>query len=182
MEEYALVVEYMPTGPSSASRKEAVVQLVGTRFFTLLEATLKPDAIVIIGQKVYVGKENRVEIDRIKGRIQYNSLTTSAKDILSKILRKIVEESESHFIEFVNKAKPISIRVHTLDLLPGIGRKSMESLLDEREKKPFESFQDLRTRVPSITDPLSLFANRIIHELRGEEKHFLFTKPFAEHI
>lgn len=176
-----MVVEYMPTGHATGLRREAVVQLVGTKFFTLLEATLKPDINVAVGQKVYVGKDNRPEVDRIKGRIKYENLTTGAKDMLSKALKAIIEESESHFIEFINKARPITIRVHSLDFLPGVGKKTMEILLSEREKKPFETFQDLKARVPSLTDPANVFVNRILMELEGHEKHYLFTKPFAEH-
>jgi len=33
-----------------------MVQLLGTRFFTLLEATITQDAAIVLGQKVYVGK------------------------------------------------------------------------------------------------------------------------------
>jgi putative nucleotide binding protein len=181
MEDYAIVLEYMPTGRPTDSRREPLVQLVGTKYFTLLEATLKQNVTVVVGQKVYVGKDNRAEIERIKGRIKYEDLTTSAKEILPKILKRIVEESESYFIDFLNKAKPITIRVHTLDFLPGIGKKSLEVLLEERDKKPFESFQDLKTRVPTLQDPTSLFVNRILNELQGHEKHFLFTKPFSPH-
>jgi len=180
MEDYAVVIEYLPTGHAGSSGQEAVVQLVGTKFFTLLEATLMAGANVVIGQKVYVGKDNRVEIERIKGRIKYEDLTTSAKEVLPQILKAIIEESEPRFVDFINKAKPITVRVHSLDFLPGIGKKTMESLLAEREKKPFESFQDIKTRVHNLPDPTVIFINRILQELEGVEKHFLFTKPFSE--
>lgn len=180
MEDYALVVEYLPTGHAGSSGRDTVVQLVGTKFFTLLEATLKPSTNAVLCQKLYVGKDNRIEIDRIKGRIKYCDLTTSAKEVLPKVLKNIIEESEPRFVDFINKAKPITIRVHSLDFLPGIGKKTMESLLTEREKKLFESFQDIKTRVHNLPDPVIVFVNRILHELEGFEKHFLFTKPFSE--
>jgi putative nucleotide binding protein len=177
MEDYAWVIEYLPLGHASQIKKEPIVQLLGTKFFTLLEATVKPNVNIMLGQKVYVGKEGRQEIDHIKGRITYDKLTNAAKEALPNILRKAVEEREADFINFLNNAKPISIRVHTLDLLPGIGKKNMEALLREREKAKFQSFEDLRKRVPSLIDPIGIFANRILSELEGKERQYLFAKP-----
>ena len=78
---------------------------------------------------------------------------------------------------FINNSKPISIRVHTLDLMPGIGKKNMEAILKERDLKPFESLADVHKRISSIADPIGIFVNRIISELEGKEKYYLFTKP-----
>ncbi len=177
MEDYAWVIEYLPAGHADALRKEPVVQLLGTRFFTLLEATVGPNATIVMGQKVYVGKEGRKEITHIKGRIKYEQLTNGAKEFLPTMIKKAIQEREADFIAFINTAKPISIRVHTLDLLPGIGKKNMEALLREREAKPFESFTDVHTRVPSLADPIGVFVHRILSELEGKEKYYLFTKP-----
>jgi putative nucleotide binding protein len=177
MEDYAWVVEYLPSGHAAALKREPLVQLLGTQFFTLLEASIQPEASIVIGQKVCVGREGREEISHIKGRITYEDLTNGAKEFLPNIVKKAVEEREKDFINFLNKAKPISIRVHTLDLLPGIGKKTMESLLAEREKKEFENFEDLKTRVSSLSDPIGVFTLRILNELEGKEKYYLFTKP-----
>ena len=177
MEDYAWVVEYLSAGRADAIRKEPMVQLVGTRFFTLLEATVTPSANIVMGQKVYVGKEGRTDISHIKGRIGYNDLTNGAREFLPAMIKKAVGERESDFVNFINNAKPISIRVHTLDLLPGIGKKNMEAILKEREAKPFESMADLHKRVPSLADPTGVFVQRILSELEGKEKYYLFTKP-----
>jgi putative nucleotide binding protein len=177
MEDYAWVIEYLPLGHAAAIKKEPMVQLIGTKFFTLLEASIKPDASIVLGQKVCVGKEGRDEVEHIKGRITHDDLTSGAKEFLPNIVKKAVGEREKDFIDFLNKAKPISIRVHTLDLLPGIGKKTMESVLAEREKNEFESFEDLKKRVPSMSDPVGIFALRILSELEGKEKYYLFTKP-----
>lgn len=177
MEEYAYVLEYLPAGRSSDPRKEPIVQLLGCRFFTLLEATVKPEASLVVGRKVYVGKDDREEVNRIKRKISFNELTTSAKDFVQTILRTLIEEREPEFVMFLNKARPISIRVHTLDLLPGIGKRHMTLITKEREKKPFESFEDIKKRVPGV-DPVSIFANRILSELKEEERHYLFVTGF----
>ena len=177
MEDFAWVIEYLPTGHSSAIRVEPMVQVIGTRFFTMLEATVKPEASIVLGQKLYVGKDERKEVSHIKGRITYHELTNGAREFLPTLLVKAVNEREADFVNFINNSKPISIRVHTLDLLPGVGKKNMEAILKEREVKPFESFADLHARVSSLSDPVGVFAHRIQSELEGKEKYFLFTKP-----
>lgn len=177
MEDFAWVIEYLPSGHAEALRREPAVQLLGARFFTLLEATVNPASSILLSQKVNVGKEGRTEIVHIKGRIGYEDLTNAAKDFLPSMLKKAVTEREAEFVSFINNARPISIRVHTLDLLPGIGKKTMEAILQEREKKPFESFAELHKRVPTLTDPVGVFVHRILSELQGQEKYYLFTKP-----
>lgn len=177
MEDYAWVVEYLARGRAAGSRQEPIVQLVGDQYFTLLEATAKPDANIAVGAKIFVGKGERAEVDRIKGRIGFNELTTAAKDMVPGVVRKIVEAREAIFVNFINKAGPISMRVHQLDLIPGIGKKNMELILKEREKKPFESFADLKARVPTIGDPVAVFVNRIISEMEGKERYYIFVKP-----
>lgn len=179
MEEYAWIIDYLPQGKAADSRKEPLVQLIGHNFFTLLEATVKPNATVGIGQKVYIGKEQRNEIERIKGKIRFSDLTQNAKDNLPMVLKSIILERESDFVSFVNKAAPISMRVHQLELLPGVGKKHLEMLLLEREKKQFENFADIKTRIPTIPDPATLFVHRILNELEGKEKHYIFLKPFS---
>lgn len=177
MEDDAWVIEYLSAGRADAIKKEPMVQLLGTRFFTILEATVNPTADIVLGQKVYVGKEGRNEIAHIKGRITYNELTNGAREFLPTMIKKAVLEREMDFVKFINNSRPISIRVHTLDLLPGIGKKNMEAILKEREAKPFESVADLHKRVPSLSDPTGVFVQRILSELEGKEKYYLFTKP-----
>ncbi|MBD3397704.1 DUF655 domain-containing protein [Candidatus Micrarchaeota archaeon] len=177
MEDYAWVVEYLPSGRAEDMRKEPLAQLVGHQFFTLLEASVKPNASVLVGTKIFVGKGEREEVDRIKRRITYNDLTNGAKEILPNVIKRIVDEREELFVNFLNKAGPISMRVHQLDLLPGIGKRNMEELIKEREKEPFKSFADIKERVSTVSDPAGVFVHRIISELEGKERYFLFTKP-----
>jgi putative nucleotide binding protein len=177
MEDYAWVIEYLPSGRADAIRKEPMIQLMGVQFFTLLEATIDPNAAIVMGTKVCVGKEGRNEVTHIKGRIKFEDLTHGAQEFLPSMLKKAVEERETDFVTFVNNSRPISIRVHTLDLLPGIGKKNMEAILKERETKPFESFKDIHARVPTLADPVGVFVHRIMSELEGKEKYYLFTKP-----
>ena len=48
-------------------------------------------------------------------------------------------------IEFFNKAAPLTTRMHQLELLPGLGKKHMWEIIEERKDKPFESsFPDFK--------------------------------------
>src|SRR4030042_6446662 len=98
MEEQAYVIEYLPAGRPADPRREPLVQLLGHKFFTLLEATIKPDATIVPGKKVYVGKDERAEVDRIKRKITYEELTNGAKKFLPVVLRKLVDEREAELV------------------------------------------------------------------------------------
>ncbi|MEM2962970.1 MAG: DUF655 domain-containing protein [Candidatus Anstonellales archaeon] len=177
MEEWAYVLDFMPQGMAASREAEPLAQVIGTKFFTLLEVILKPGVAVSIESKVYVGRDKRVEVDRIKRRIGVRELTNTAKTELHPVLKKIVQEREKDFVQFFNKCGPISIRLHQLELLPGVGKKHMEQILEERELRGFETFADIRNRVTLLSDPLNIIVTRIARELEGVEKYYLFVKP-----
>lgn len=179
MEEYGFVLDYLPLGRSDDIRREPTVYLVGENFFTLLEAVTKKDLEIAAGDRLYIGKDLslRKEIDRIKGRIEMPQLPMSGKNELKSVIRKIVVTREPDFVRFINRCGPITIRQHQLELLPGVGKKHLKEILDEREKKPFESFDDVLKRIPHMLNPADIISERIISELNGTERYYLFTRP-----
>ncbi|HII05054.1 MAG TPA: DUF655 domain-containing protein, partial [Nitrosopumilus sp.] len=94
---------------------------------------------------------------------------------LSDIVETIVTTNEAKFVEYLNNARPLTPRTHALELIPGIGKTYMKIMLEEREKKKFESFADLKDRV-GFKDPVKHISERIIHELSGESRLNLFVK------
>ncbi len=181
-EEYAYVLDFLPHGRPGVRvtgragyRAGALVQLVGEEFFTLLEALVKEGAVLKPHDRVYVGKEAREEITYIIGRIGYDELTAAAKMELPAVISRIVLNREKSFINFFNTARAITPRMHALELIPGIGKKYMWQVINEREKKPFESFEDLQKRT-EIPNPVKLITKRILEELSGESKYRLFTR------
>ena len=64
----------------------------------------------------------------------------------------------------------ITHRMHQFQLLSGVGKKHLVDILDERKKKLFESVDDLRTRVPQFPDPIKVIVERVIEELKDEQK------------
>jgi len=179
MEDYGWVVDFLPEGRASERLREPMAQLVGEKQFTLLEVTVKPDVRLNLGQRVYIGKDERGEIAQIKRRIEYNELTAAANNELPAVIRKIIETNAADYLAFFNKAGPISIRLHQLELVPGIGKKHMGQLLDERDTKPFADFADIQKRVTLMQDPVHLITQRIIEELSGDSKYYLFVRPPA---
>jgi putative nucleotide binding protein len=177
-EEHAYVLDFLPHGRAGTRpgyRAGATVQVIGEDFFTLLEAIAKEGLVLKPLDRVYVGKEKRDEITYIIGRVGFDELTGSAKMELPSVLEKIVLTRERWFVNFFNTAQAITPRMHSMELIPGIGKKYMWQIINERERKPFESFEDLKTRT-EIPDPAKLIAKRIIEELAGESKYRLFTR------
>jgi len=181
-EEYAYVLDFLPHGrpgihPSGRAgyRAGALVQLVGEEFFTLLEALVKEGVVLKPHDRVYVGKEAREEITYIIGRIGYDELTGAARMELPVVISKMVLNREKSFVDFFNTAHAITPRMHALELIPGIGKKYMWQVINERERKPFESFEDLQKRT-EIPNPVKLITKRILEELAGESKYRLFTR------
>ncbi|MFH1094724.1 MAG: DUF655 domain-containing protein [Candidatus Micrarchaeota archaeon] len=177
LEEYGWVIDFLPRGRSNERMPEPSAQLLGERYFTLFEVTIKPTVSIAFGQRIYLGKGERAEVDRIRKRIGYEDLSATSRNELNANLVKIVNAKEAEFINFFNKAGPLSVRLHQLELLHGIGKKHLAQILAARDAKPFENFEDLRARVPLLPDPVSLVAGRILEELSGKPQHYLFVRP-----
>ncbi len=179
LEEYGIVLDYLPTGKSFSVRSEPVVQIMGETRFTLLEAVPK-SADIKVGERLYIGKGERDKISLIKSRMLYSSLTEGSKNELPHAITNIIKNNEAKFVNFFNTASPINIRMHSLELLPGIGKKHLTSILDAREEKPFESFEDMTKRVQLLQDPIKLLTERILVELKGETRFYILTRPPAQ--
>jgi putative nucleotide binding protein len=181
-EEYAIVLDFLlhgrpgfrPTG-RAGYRAGALIQCVGEEFFTLLEALVKEGLMLKPNDRVYVGKEAREEVTYIIGRIGFDELTAAAKAELPSVISRIVLNREKWFVNFFNTARAITPRMHALELVPGIGKKYMWQLINERERRPFESFEDLQKRT-ELPNPVKLVTKRVMEELEGDSKYRLFTR------
>ena len=91
------------------------------------------------------------------------------------MLEKLIADQEQRFVSFFNNSQAITPRMHALELLPGIGKKSMWQIINAREKKPFTSFNDIVERT-SIGDPVKVISKRILDELGGGEKYRIFSR------
>ncbi len=174
-EENAVVLDFLQNGRPMSNIRTPLAQVMGRKHFVLLEVVPKEEVILQPYDEVYIGADKREKIHHIRAKINYGELTNTAKKIVDDIILKSVIEREAEFVEFFNKSRPVSIRLHSLELLPGIGKKHMIEILKERKIKPFESFEDLRNRVKLMPDPEKAVVKRILEELDGIDKYRLFV-------
>ncbi len=180
MDDYAYVLDYLKQGRASDHNfhKTPMVIIIGENEFKFLEAIPRDNAILTIGDRVYIGKDQakRDKISTVKRRIGFEELTASASSELPYTLENIVKTHKEKYLRFFNEAQPISPRMHSLELLPGLGNKTMWAIIDERQKKPFDSLENLSERV-KIHNPEKMIAARIAQELENKnEKYRLFVR------
>lgn len=182
MEDNAYILDYLPQGHPDRKtfKREPVAYGLGDMEFKLLELTPQDNAGLNVGEKVYIGKdlEQRDKILHVKRRVNFHDLTAAAQAELPFMIEEIIKMEEERFIRFFNEAQPITTRLHMLELLPGLGKKTMWHIIEERKKKPFASFDDLSSRVSTLHHPPEkLLAKRIIQEMEDtSQKYHLFIK------
>lgn len=173
-EEHALVLDYLPYGYPLDKKMMPLAQAIGVKNFTLLQLIPRRGVKLEVGEEVYIGEGKRDKIYYIQGRLNENKLTETTKSQLAEFIDKQIKEDEKKFLDFFNVAEAINTRLHQFELLPGFGKKHTESILEERNKKPFESFADLKDRVPNLPDPKKAVEKRMVEEITGREKYHLF--------
>ena len=129
-EEYARVIDFMLSGKSYSNRAEPIVQLLGEEWFTLLEAQPNESVTLNLGEKGYIGKEERDKIYLIKGRIGYDDRTQTERNELPTGVMQVIMENEKRVVDVFNKSGSLNIREHSLELLPGVGKKHLKSILE----------------------------------------------------
>lgn len=176
-EEKAIVLDFLEHGYpfEEGSMKTPIVQALGIEHLTILELIPKKGIKLQAYQEVYIGEGKRDEIHHIKGRIPISKLTATAKNELPLVVESVVTKEEQKFVEFFNKAQPLTMRMHQLELLPGLGKKHMWEILEARKAKLFDNFDDLKKRVKLLPDPKVVVIKRIMMELEGEQKYKVFV-------
>ena len=180
-EEHAIILDYLPHGYPMDRRplhlKTSIAQAIGKNSLVLLELVPKKEAFLQPHEEVYIGEGKRDKIHHIVSRITPDKLTETAKTELNFIIEEIVTNEQGRFVKFFNEAGPLNTRMHQLELLPGIGKRHMLAIIAAREEKLFENFEDVRNRVKLLPDPEKAVMKRILLELGGNEKHYLFVRP-----
>lgn len=146
-------------------------QIVGEECFTLMEFEMNRDSIINYLDRVYIGRGLRNKAIRFLRIIDYNILTYRARENIPKALEKIITLNEEKWVKFYNTAGPLSMRTHTLELLRSIGKKRVFKIIEERQRKEFESFKDIYDRVG--IDPVKALVNRILEEMTEEQHYYI---------
>ncbi len=176
-EEYAYVLDFNPRGKSTTvrGREGIIITAIGEDRLTLLEILGVPNSTFEVAEKIYIGKEGRTKVLSVLGKMEYEKISDSAKSELPAVVDKIVTTNEKRFVDYLNNAQPLTPRIHALELIPGIGKTYMKVMLEERDKKKFDSFEELQERV-GLKEPIKHISQRILEEVTGETRMNLFVK------
>ncbi|MFB6250708.1 MAG: DUF655 domain-containing protein [Halobellus sp.] len=170
---YAVILDYLQHGRADDDRprhrKSPLGYALGERDFRLFEVTFAEDADVSIGDRVVIGPTGaRDVVDGFK-EVGYDDVSNTANAELEYAVEEIIDTDEKRFVDFYNDAQPITLRLHQLNLLPGIGKKLRNNILDQRKRGPFESFEDLEDRISGLHNPREVLVERIMEELRDDD-------------
>ena len=169
----AVLLDVLPTGRPDDDRpqhrKQPVAYGLGVDEFRVYELTLAESAEPSVGDRIdldggLVGRYREVDLADV---------TRNADAELEYAVEAIVDADERRFVDFFNDAQPISLRLHMLNLLPGIGDKLRDNVLDQRKRHgPFESFEDLSERVDGLHSPREVITDRIMAEIREDDHKY----------
>jgi putative nucleotide binding protein len=179
-ENYAYVLDVYEADTSFTHKRlrGTIAQLLGEEHFILLESIVKPEAVVKTLDRVYIGPGPRNVISAILRKIEMEDLTPIAKAELERALEKNMLLNEERWVAYINRMGPLTKKLHSLELLPGVGKKTMWDIIGEREKRPFQGFRDIYQRVG--LDIVKLMAKRVVEEMEGGQKYYIFIKPPEE--
>ncbi|WP_132058431.1 DUF655 domain-containing protein [Halorussus amylolyticus] len=179
----AVVLDYLPNGRPDDDRpqyqKQPIAYAIGVEEFRLFEVTLEEDVSLTITDRFDADRSSDL-VSRVR-ELDYEDLSSAAQPELEHAIRAIVEADERRFVDFYNDAQPITLRLHQLNLLPGIGKKLRNNILEERKRGPFESFEELEERVSGLHNPKEVLVERILEELREDDlKYRTFVRREAQ--
>jgi len=177
-EEFVRVLDFVRSGvPRKSWRRESMpyAQCIGEDFFALLEVAIVKGIDLGIGARIYVGEGPKKEASSVLGRIDYGSLSQTAKDNLPTVLEQMVLNNQDKYIGLVNSMGLLTPRLHAFELLSGIGRSTTRRIIEERERGPFASFDDFAKRT-KVTNLAKVIVERIVDEISTEQRYRLFVR------
>ena len=178
-ETHAYVLSVVPPKEflrDSRPRGDTVIQGIGETNFTLLEMIPQRGVMLHPQEHVSIERNAKSKIDHVRRRIFYEDLVPESVTELPLVIEMVVTKHEHRYVQFFNEAAPITTRMHSLQLLPGIGQTLMWAILEERKREPFKNFEDIAART-KLQNPKKVMTARIIDELREDVKRWLFVRP-----
>ncbi|ERG98389.1 MAG: putative RNA-binding protein [Haloquadratum sp. J07HQX50] len=179
---HAIILDHIPHGQTNPDRprsqQEPIAYGIEEEDFRLYQLTFETDADVSIGDRVVIGPtEARKAVDGFR-QVGYDALSTTGQNELKYAVEEIIQSDEDRFVSFYNEAQPITLRLHQLNLLPGIGKKLRNDILDQRKRGPFSSFSEIEQRITGLHNPAEILAERILEEIRENDlKYNVFVAP-----
>ena len=66
------------------------------------------------------------------------------------------------------------MRYHSLELIPGLGKKTMNLIVNNR---PYTTFKEMEEKIPNFRNPEKYISQRIENEIREtDQKYRLFVR------
>jgi len=176
-EEYAYVLDFSHHSKSQMirGREGPILQAMGEERLPLLEVLALSRVEFQVGERIYIGKEGRTKVVSVLGKLTYEDLSSDAKGELESIAELVVKNNEDRYIDIFNSLHPVTPRLHSLELIPGIGKTFMNQIISERSRFPFKSFDNLQERT-GLKDPIKLISKRIVVEISGGSRITLFYR------
>jgi len=176
-EEYAYVLDFISQGKSKTvhGRGGVIVIALGEERLTLLEILGVDDSTFDIGEKIYIGKDGRTNVQSVLGKLDYEQITGTAQSELENVVNTIVTKNEQRFVDYINNAQPLTPRKHSLELIPGIGKTYLKLIIEQINKQKFLNYKDMEERA-GLKEPVNHLSKRILEEITGETQFRLFVK------
>ena len=176
-EEYAYVLDFTSQGKSKTvrGRDGIIIVALGEERLTLLEILGVDDSTFDVGEKIYIGKEGRIKVQSVLGKLDYEQITGTAQSELENVVNTIVTKNEQRFVDYINNAQPLTPRKHSLELIPGVGKTYLKLIIEQINKQKFLNYKDMEERA-GLKEPVNHLSKRILEEIAGETQFRLFVK------
>ncbi|WP_418280416.1 DUF655 domain-containing protein [Halorubrum sp. DTA98] len=165
-----VLLDVLPNGRPDDDRpnyqKSPIAYGLETDSFLLYELALSDEADLAVSDRIPL--DDNDDVTRYRA-VEFDDLTRNAAAEIEYAVSDIVDAEERRFVDFYNEAGPMTLRLHQLNLLPGIGKKLRNNVLDERKRGPFESFEALSDRVSGLHRPREVIVERIVEEIREDD-------------
>lgn len=95
--------------------------------------------------------------------IRKKDLSAEAQESLVEIVRESISMDEAVHLSFFNRAQPITLKMHSYQLLPGIGKSSAQQWVQKRGSMGWHDLQGVTDAIGQ--DAASLLAERYVQEM-----------------
>jgi len=118
-----------------------------------------------LGDRVSIDSSSEL-ISEIIGLTRISSLSPSVLSELPEIIASILRDAPERCLGFYNRAGPLSLKMHSYELLPGIGSKKAQEMVEARGRTGWTEISALDEACN--IDSANLLANRLIEEMNDE--------------
>jgi len=118
-----------------------------------------------LGDRIAIDSSSEI-ISEIIGLTRITSLSPTVLEELPKVIASMLQDSPERCLGFYNRAGPLSLKMHSYELLPGIGSKKAQEMVETRGRVGWTELSALDEACG--IDSANLLANRLIEEMNDE--------------